>query len=251
MVPLQKLEPYAEWLVKQRVDGGWAPFKVYRDPFSSVVYYGKPTVSLTVRATDILLHFGYNFTNETLRFVIKERDSGAINNWTIDTALAIDYLCRFKFVPPVTLYEIENLLRKGNLTVITVGLTENQSREILNSLKELFGGNFKLSNDSEVVDYSIVIAPYGTYDVKRYNPYVPFSVENGTVKLANYSASSATSIAIIPGATANGMALFVLYGKNSKEMAIELFTTGFIKYLRGNAMLITNENGRIVQYVVG
>jgi len=251
LAPTDELEPHARWLASQRIDGGWAPFKVYRDPFSSVVYYGRPTVSLTVRATDVLAHFGYNFTNETLHFVMRERDSGAINNWTMDTALAIDYLSRFNFVPPVTLYEIENLLRQGNMTVITVGLTENESRDVVTALHDVFGGSFVLSNGSEVVDNSIVIAPYGSYDAGKYNPYVTFRVENGTVRLGNYTAPADESIAIVPGSTANGMVLFVFYGKRSKNMAVELFTTGFIKYLRGNAMLIVNENGRIVQYVVG
>jgi len=254
IAPNERLEPHAVWLASQRIGGGWAPFVKFYDPFEGRWYYGKPTVSLTVRATDVLADFGYNFTRETLEFVLSERDSGAINNWTMDTALAINYLSRFSFVPPVTLYEIETLLMHGNMSVVTVGLTQNESREIVDSLNDLFGGPFVLlntSNTTEVPDNSIVVAPYGSFDVAKYNPHLTFVVENGTVRLGNYLVPEEGSIAIIPGSTANGMVLFVFYGRDSREMAVELFTTGFIKYLRGNAMLIVNENGRIVQYIVG
>ena len=250
-VPRKMLMPYANWLASQRVDGGWAEFKAYFNPFLGRWIYGKPRVFLTVRATDVLSRFGYNFTNETLNFVLNAKNSGEINEWTLDTAMAIDYLSRFKFVPPVTLYDVESTLWRGeeNFTVIAIGLN---ATKIALALQNAFGGRFNATNETEIgPNYYVVVAPYGTYDVSRYNPHLEFSVLNGTVRVGKYTASASDSIAILPGATARGMVLFVFYGKNSSRMAEELFTTGFIKYLRGNAMLIVNENGRVVQYVVG
>jgi hypothetical protein len=249
LVPADRLKPYADWLAKQRVDGGWAPFKEYFDSFAGRWVYGKPNVFLTVRATDLLAGFGYNFTNETLKFVIKARDSGEIKDWTLDTAMTIDYLCRFSFIPPVTLYDIENSLINGtDFKVVAVGVNASK---IVSALSEFFGDHFTLSNGSINVGSYIVVAPYGAYTISKYNPYVTFRLSNGSVRVGYYLVSSSTSIAIIPGASANGVVLFVLYGKDSKWMAEELFTTGFVKYLRGNAMLIVNEKGRIKQLVVG
>ncbi|WP_297509184.1 prenyltransferase/squalene oxidase repeat-containing protein [Thermococcus sp.] len=250
LVPAGELKSYADWLVSQRINGGWAPFKAYYDSFAGRWVYGRPTVYLTVRATDLLSNFGYNFTNETLSFVLKARDEGRINDWSLDTAMAIDYLCRFKFIPPVTLYEIENAFLTGeNFTVIGVGIN---ATEIVLALRKFFGDHFKPSNGTSLGSgYYVVVAPYGAYNISNYNPYVGFRLSDGGVILGNYTAPMVDSIAVVPGSTAKGMVLFVLYGDNSRWMAEELFTTGFVKYLRGNAMLIVNENGRIRQLVVG
>lgn len=251
LVPQKELRPYADWLAGQRSDGGWAAFKAYYNPFTGRWTYGKPRVFLTVRATDVLSRFGYNFTNETLKFVLKARDSGGVNDWTLDTAMAIDYLCRFKFVPPVTLYEIENALQRGgeNFSVIAVGL--NATRIAL-ALQNLFGRHFNATNWTVIgPGYYVVVAPYGTYEVSKYNPHIKFSFVNGTVRVGNYTAPAVDSIALLPGVTAKGMVLFVLYGRNSSWMAEGLFTTGYIRFIRGNAMLMVNENGWVRELVVG
>lgn len=250
IVPTRELKSYANWLASQRINGGWAPFKAYYDSFAGRWVYGRPTVYLTVKATDLLSEFGYNFTNETLSLVLKARDSGEINDWTLDTALAIEYLCRFKFIPPVTLYGIENaFLSRKNFTVIGIGVN---ATEIALALQKFFGGHFTPSNKTSLESgYYVVVAPYGAYNISKYNPYVDFRLFDGSVMVGNYTGPMVDSIAVIPGSTAQGMVLFVFYGDSSRWMAEELFTTGFIKYLRGNAMLIVNENGRIRQLVVG
>ncbi|WP_297534609.1 prenyltransferase/squalene oxidase repeat-containing protein [Thermococcus sp.] len=251
ITPKEELMPHVQWLLQQRVDGGWAPFKEYFDQFYNRVVVGKPTVELTVRVTDLLLRFGYNYTNETLHFVLRAKDTGEINGKPVEIAFTIMYLSRYHFIPPVTLYEIENAFLSEPFEVITVGLNSTERAEVINALHQVFGQNFVLSNSTSIGSgYYIVIAPYGKYDVSRYNPYIRFEVTGKSVYLGPYNASL-DSIAVIPGATANGMVLFVLYSEKSRWMAVELFTTGFVKYLRGNAMLFTYENGRVKQYVVG
>ena len=251
VVPKEKLKPHAEWLASQRFDGGWAYWKPYYDPVSGRVVEMKPTVELTVRATDVLANFGYNFSRDTLNFVIKAKESGEINGKTVETAFAVMYLSRYKFVPKVTLDEIRLALGSELFNVITIGLPSNDTQKVYDSLVKLYGDSFVMANTSEVGGrYYIVIAPYGSYNVSAYNPYLAFDLGNGTVIVANYTVPMDSSVVLIPGYTSKGRVLFVFYSNSSRWMAVELFTTGFIRYIRGDAMILTYEDGMFRQIVV-
>ncbi|WP_297516374.1 prenyltransferase/squalene oxidase repeat-containing protein [Thermococcus sp.] len=252
IVPKDELKPHAEWLVSQRVDGGWAYWKPYYDPMSGRVIREKPTVELTVRVTDVLAEFGYNFSRDTLNFVIEAKQSGEINGKPVETAFAVMYLSRYKFVPKVTLDDVRLALGSELFTIVTSGLSKNETYEIVNSLVRLYGNSFVVSNTTEIGEgYYLVVAPYGSYNVSAYNPYLNFRVENGSVVVANYTAPVDSSIVLVPGYTPDGNVLFVFYSPSSRWMAVELFTTGFIRYIRGDAMVLTYKNDRFIQKVVG
>ncbi|WP_456420682.1 prenyltransferase/squalene oxidase repeat-containing protein [Thermococcus sp.] len=251
IVPREKLKPHADWLASQRVDGGWSYWKPYYDPVSGRVIELKPTVELTVRVTDVLTNFGYNFSRDTLNFVIKAKTSGEINGKSVETAFAVMYLSRYKFIPKVTLDDIRLALGAKPFTMVAVGLSSNETESVFSSLVKLYGNSFVLSNTTKIGrGYYIVIAPYGSYNISKYNPYLVFHIENGSVVVANYTAPLNSSIVLVPGYTQRGDVLFVLYSPSSRWMAVELFTTGFIRYIRGEAMVLTYESNRFLQRIV-
>ncbi|ASJ10382.1 hypothetical protein A3L12_03235 [Thermococcus sp. P6] len=238
----EELKPHIEWLVGQRVDGGWPYMKTM----------GEPRVELTVRATDLLLNYGYDYTNETLKFVMDARDGGSIKGKTIELASAIEYLSRYRFVPPVTLYDVRTLLDVKMFRVIGPGMDNESLEEVVEALNNLFSGGFVRVNITSIGEDSyIVMANFGEYDVGAYNPYVGFHLENGTVTVGNVTVPTNESVILVPGKTAGGVVLFVLYEPENVEIAREIFTSSFIRYIRGNAMVFRIERGRVKVTTVG
>jgi len=248
----EELEPHIEWLVEQRVNGGWPFWKEYYVWEKNESYPGTPSVELTVRATDLLLNYGYNYTNETLKFVMDARDGGLIDGKPIETACAILYLSRFQYVPQVTLYDVRNMLERGLFEVIAPAMGEKSVEEIIGALNSTFTGGF-IRADSYAIGsgYYIVIAPYGLYSIRKYNPYLRFHLADGKVTVGNVTVPVNDSVVLIPGKTPQGVVLFVFYSRNTADIAREVFTTGFIKYMGGNAMVLVRENGTVKSITVG
>ncbi|WP_258083208.1 prenyltransferase/squalene oxidase repeat-containing protein [Thermococcus thermotolerans] len=248
----EELKPHIEWLIDQRLDGGWPYWKTYYVWEKNREFPGTPTVELTVRATDLLIGYGYNYTNETLDFVMNARDSSAIDKKTIEVASAINYLSRFQYVPPVSLYDIKDALDSDVFGIIAPGMDNESIGEIINTLNDLFSGGFiQLNTTSIGEDSYIVMANFGDYQLRPYNPYLKFYVEEGTVTVGNITVPTNKAVVLIPGKTPKGVVLFVLYEPENAEIAKEIFTTGFIRYIRGDAMVLLIENGRVRVIVVG
>ena len=248
----EELEPHIKWLVEQRVGEGWSFWREYYVWEKNESYPGTPSVELTVRATDLLLKYGYNYTNQTLEFVMNARDSGLIRGKPIETAFTILYLSRFQYVPPVSLYDIRNALNGELFEVIAPTMGGSTLEEIIGALNSTFTGGFVRANSTGIGEgYYIVIAPYGAYDVRKYNPYLRFYIGNGSVTVGNTTVPMNESVVLVPGKTANGVVLFVFYSRNTEDIAREVFTTGFIRYIGGNAMILTREDGTVRLITVG
>ncbi|AFL94971.1 hypothetical protein CL1_0766 [Thermococcus cleftensis] len=247
-----ELKPHLEWLIEQRVNGGWAYWKAYYVWQKNREYPGTPSVELTVRATDLLLRHGYNYTSETLDFVMNARDSGLIRNKPIETASAILYLSRFQYIPPVSLNDVRAYMDTDLFEVIAPEMENESVAEIVDYLNDAFSGGFIASNGTEIGDGSyIVIANFGDYSIRPYNPYLPFHIGSDNVTVGNVTVPMNGSVALIPGKTPEGVVLFVLYGQGGEETVRDIFTTGFIKYIGGSAMVFVSENGRVRVIVVG
>ncbi|WP_297464317.1 prenyltransferase/squalene oxidase repeat-containing protein [Thermococcus sp.] len=239
----EELEPHLRWLVDQRVDGGWA---YWRDS------WGRPSVELTVRATDLLSRYGYNYTRETLEFVMNARDSGLIEGRPIETAFTVLYLSRFHYVPQVTLYDVRNALDTDLFEVIAPHLDNRSLSEILAALREDFGDRFVVANTTEIgYGNYIVIARFGDYNVRKYNPYLRFHLNNGSVTVGNVTVPVNSSVVLVPGKTPGGVVLFVFYSPPTEDIAIEVFTTGFVEYISGSAMVLVREGDRVRLLTVG
>ena len=247
----EELQPHIEWLVEQRIDGGWPYWKTYYVWEKNKEFPGTPRVELTVRATDLLLGYGYNYTNETLEFVMDARDSGAIDNDTIEIASTILYLSRFQYVPPASLYDIRRELDRDIFEIIAPGLDNESTSAIIDELSELFSGGFIGSNTTEIGENSyIVISEYGQYAVRPYNPYLRFYLTKDSVTVGDVTVPRKDAVVLIPGKTPKGYVLFIFYEPENLEIAKEIFSTGFIKYIRGDAMVLVNENGKVRVIVV-
>jgi hypothetical protein len=248
----EELEPHLQWLAEQRVGNGWAYWKEYYDPDRNKVVSGEPSVELTVRATDLLTRYGYNYTYETLEFVINARDSGMIDKKPIELANAVLYLCRFQYILPVTLYDVRNALDGGSFTVIARGIDNESTNKILSILNELFSASFTLSNSTEIGEGNyIVIAPYGSYSLAPRNPYMAFHVDNGTLTVDNVTVPTDKAVAVVPGKTAGGVVLFVFYEPGNEWIVRDFFTTGYLDYIWGSAMVLVKESGKVRVIAVG
>ncbi len=240
MATPEELKPHLEWLIEQRVDGGWPYWKTYYVWDENREFPGTPTVELTVRATDLLLDYGYNYTNETLSFVMNARDSGAIDGKTIEMASAIEYLSRFQYIPPVDLYDVRRALDGDTFRVVAPGMDNESLEAVIKTLNDLFSGGFLPANTSSIGEGSyIVLANFTGYPpIREYNPpYLKFYVDNGTVTVGNITVPTSEAVVLVPpGKTPpeGGIVLFVLYEPENSEIAREVFTTGFIRYIRGD-----------------
>ena len=123
---------------------------------------------------------------------------------------------------------------------------------MITTLNDLFSGGFIPLNTTVIGENSyIVMANFGDYPIRPYNPYLKFYVDDGTVTVGNITVPTGKAVVLVPGKTPKGVVLFVLYEPENAEIAKEVFTTGFIRYLRGDAMILLSENGKVRVIVVG
>lgn len=248
----EELAPHLQWLIDQRVDGGWAYWKTYYVWQKNEEYPGTPSVELTVRATDLLSKYGYNYTNETLEFVMNARDSGLIEDKPIETASAILYLSRFQYIPQVNLYDVRNALDTDVFEIIAPHMDNESVSEIIKVLNDEFHGGFIPSNTTELGEGSyIVLASFGDYSIREHNPYLRFHIEGSNVTVGNVTVPMNASVILVPGRTPEGVILFVFYEPENEDIAKEVFTTGFVRYIGGNAMVLLREKGRVRLITVG
>ncbi|AEK73033.1 hypothetical protein GQS_05665 [Thermococcus sp. 4557] len=248
----EELEPHLQWLMDQRINGGWAYWKAYYVWQENREYPGTPSVELTVRATDMLLRYGHNYTSKTLDFVMNARDSGLIRNKPIETANAVLYLCRFQYIPPVSLNDVRAELDSDIFEVIAPGMDNESVAEIVNRLSDTFSGGFIAANGTGIGEGSyIVLSNFSGYSIRVYNPYLPFHIDGDNVTVGNVTVPLNKSVVLIPGKTPEGVVLFVFYEPENEGIAKDVFTTGFIKYIGGSAMVLVVENGRIKVIAVG
>ncbi|NJE45863.1 hypothetical protein E3E35_00255 [Thermococcus sp. GR7] len=248
----EELQPHIEWLIEQRINGGWPYWKTYYVWEKNKEFPGTPSVELTVRVTDLLIKYGHNYTNETLDFVMEARDSGLIEDKTLETASAILYLSRFQYIPPVNLYDIERALNTDVFQIIAPGMDPESVNEIITTLNDLFSGGFIPANSTVIGEESyIVMANFGDYCIRDYNPYIRFYIEDGTVTVGNVTVPTDKAVVLVPGKTPKGVVFFIFYEPENVEIAKEIFTTGFIRYIRGEAMVLLRENGKVRVIVVG
>ncbi len=248
----KELQPHIQWLINQRTDGGWAYWKEYYVWAKNMTYPGIPSVELTVRATDLLARYGYNYTNETLNLVMNARDSGSIDNKTIETAFTIMYLSRFQYVPPVNLNNVESTLNSAIIDVIAPSMEKVDVNEIEENLVALFGDRFEIPNYTQIGEENyIAIGGFDEFNVRRYNPYVRFHVSDDSITVGNVTVPRKDAVVLIPGKTASGVVLFVLSDPINYDIVKEIFSTSFIRYLRGNAMVLLREGSYVRVIVVG
>ncbi|NJE05783.1 hypothetical protein E3E36_06420 [Thermococcus sp. M36] len=237
-----ELKPHIQWLLSQREDDGWSYSR--GTPYRSL--------ELTVRATDILAEYGYNYTNETLALVMRYRDEGVIQENTVDTSVAVLYLSRFQYVPSVTLYDVRYTLDTESFEIVNLTLSNESIAKITATLSNYFSGNFIEGASAQIgEDNYIVFAGFEDYPLTQYNPYLTFRVTNETVTVGNITVPRRDAIVVIPGKTPNGVVLFVLSDPGHQDIIEQMFTTGFIRYIRGHAMVLLVESNRIRLITVG
>ncbi|HIP89252.1 MAG TPA: hypothetical protein EYH24_04810, partial [Thermococcus paralvinellae] len=85
----EELEPHLKWLIEQRTDdGGWANIKEHY-LIGVFQYREEPSVELTVRATELLAKFGYDYREEVLNWLMGRKHE---EDTIVDSALATMFL---------------------------------------------------------------------------------------------------------------------------------------------------------------
>ena len=243
-----ELRSHLKWLIAQRTGEGWLYMKKYSINGSKME--GKPRVDLTVEATLLLLRHGFDYTQETLDFVRKMRDSGMLENDTIETATAVLYLSSFNEMPMIDLSDVRNALETSTFTVVCPETRVSDAKEILDYLMATFGYKFDLGPLSLMDEgNSIVLAGFGDVNVSRYNRYVALQVSGNEITLNNSTYPRQDTVLLIPGRTAKGVILFVLYDDDTSDIAKLVFKIGYLKYMQGTAVVVhfqdKNGDGKI------
>ncbi len=237
-----ELEAHLKWLISQRVDGGW-PYMKEHTNINGTKIKGRPRVDLTVEATLLLMHYGFDYTQQTLDFVKKARDSGLIANDTLETAFAVIYLSSFNKMPMVDLSDVRNALETSTFNVVCPEDRISDAKDVINYLREIFGYRFDLGPLSLMEEgNSIVLAGFDDVNVSRYNRYIVLDISGNEIGLKNSTYPRQDTVLLIPGRTAKGVMLFVLYDEDSSEIAKLVFKIGYVKYMQGPAVVVHYED---------
>ncbi|NJF25534.1 prenyltransferase/squalene oxidase repeat-containing protein [Thermococcus sp. Bubb.Bath] len=246
------LRPHLKWLLNQKVDGGWAYVKknyIWSVNFTangtpvitSRAVNGTPTVFLTVEAATLLMKhgMGHSIAQEALDFVRSARDSGKLVNDTLDTAAAIIYLSGFNRMPMVDLSDVRNALESSTFAVEYAKGRMEDASSIRDYLIESFGQKFLLGplGSLEGGNY-VVVAGFNDVNVSEYNRYLDVEVNGNTITVDGKPYPREGTVLLAPGRTKGGVILFVLYDKDSSEIAKLVFRIGYVKYMQGNAVVI-------------
>ncbi|WP_456453735.1 prenyltransferase/squalene oxidase repeat-containing protein [Thermococcus sp.] len=243
-------EPYISWLISQRnPDGSWSYWKV-SSKISDIAESSK--VEATVRVTNLLQKFGYDFTSETKELLMKWADENRINlNSPIDISLAATYLSKIKVIPHVNLYDIAIALSREEFKVIYPNGDNGTAETVALAIQKFFGVNTTISNETVPgKDNYIALGTFNTFNVDDYNPYISYMFNGSYVSIEGRKYSTKDTVLIIPGVTENGHVLFVLYNGTLGTSAVRtLFESGFVRYLHNDYLIIRysdkNGDGRI------
>ncbi|WP_461867094.1 prenyltransferase/squalene oxidase repeat-containing protein [Thermococcus sp.] len=235
----EELMPYIKWIISQRnPDGSWS----YRKGSDNM------KVETTVRITNLLQKFGYDFTSDTTNLLL---------NWTlenkleldnpVDIGLAVTYLIKLKFIPHVSLYDLIIALSKENFKIIAPNGDNTTVKTVVHAIHEFFGMNVTISNETlpEKGNY-IALGSFNTFNIDNYNPYISYRFNGSYISIESRKYSTEHTVVIIPGVTEEGHVLFVLYNGALGANAVRtLFESGFVKYLHDEYLIIkyTDKNG--------
>ncbi len=235
-----ELEGHVQWLLAQRLeDGSWPMIK--ENVFHGVVLYeGVKSLEMTIRVTQLLKEFGYNFDDDTLKLVEESRKESVP-----DLALSTIYLSNFKFIPKTNLYDVTRLLGEEKFTVVYTDGRKTDAEAVSADLLRYFDANASVEAFDSFEDGNyIVLADYSDFNLDDYNPYLSVSIENGMLNVEGRAYYTENSILLIPGKYENGYVLFVLYEPATSSAVRTLFDSGLIKYLKGDAIVVQfHDNG--------
>ncbi len=239
----KELQPYIKWIISQRnPDGSWS----YRKGYNNM------KIETTVRITNLLQKFGYDFTSDTTNLLL---------NWTledkleldnpVDIGLAVPYLIKLKFIPHVSLYDLIIALSKEEFKIIAPNNDSATAEVVTQAIHEFFGTNATISNESTVGEGNyIALGTFNTFNIDAYNPYISYEVNGSYISIEGRKYSTEYTIVIIPGVTEKGHVLFVLYSGALGTSAVRtLFESGFIRYLHNDYLVIKysdkNRDGKV------
>jgi|Deesub1362B_J571_1020462.scaffolds.fasta_scaffold00215_21 hypothetical protein len=237
----EELQSHLEWLIEQRTDGGWANMKEHY-LFGVFQYKEEPTVELTIRATEVLAKFGYDYKQETLEWVMEKEHDGVWGKTVIDLALATMYLSQFKFIPKTNLYDVVRRIRDEKFAVLYIDDREDTAIKVKDSIEKFFEANVSVEKFEEIGDLNYIILTDFSLNLEEYNPYVKLEVKNGTINLENKTYDVSNTVILAPGKTEMGYVLFVFYEKGLDNVVVEIFESGLIKYLKGRALVVSYED---------
>lgn len=237
----EELQPHLEWLAEQRTDGGWSNIKehyllgVFR-------YKEEPTVELTIRATEVLAKFGYDYRQETLEWIMGKEHDGIWGKTVIDLALATLYLSQFRFIPETNLYDVVRRIGKEKFAVLYIDNREDTAIRVKNTIERFFDTNVSVERFREIGDLNYIILTDFSLNLEKYNPYVKLEVKNGTITLENKTYDVSNTVILAPGKTEMGYVLFVFYEKGMDDVVVKVFDSGLVRYLKGRAVVVSYED---------
>ncbi|MBO8175124.1 MAG: prenyltransferase [Thermococcus sp.] len=239
----EDLDPHLKWLIEQRTeDGGWANIKEHY-LIGVFQYKEKPTVELTIRATELLAEFGYDYKQDILNWLMDKEHDGLWGDTIVDSALATVFLSQFKFIPKINLYDVIRLIPEQKFYVVYTNDRNLTAQQVKASIDKLFETNVTVEKFQGFEDANyVVLADFGDFNIKDYNPYVKLEVSNETIYINGNEYSIRNTVVLIPGKTETGYILFVFYKKDLDNVVIKLFESGLVKYLKGDALVVTYED---------
>ncbi|NJE08966.1 hypothetical protein E3E31_10615 [Thermococcus sp. M39] len=239
----EELEPHLKWLIEQRTDdGGWANIKEHY-LLGVFQYKEESTVELTIRATELLAKFGYDYREDVLNWLMDKEHNDLWGDTIVDSALATLFLSQFKFIPKINLYDVIRLIPEQKFYVVYTDDRNSTAQQVKASIDKLFETNMTIEKFQGFGDANyIVLADFGDFEIKDYNPYVKLEVKNDTIYVNGKEYSIKNTVVLIPGKTETGYILFVFYRKGLDNVVIKLFDSGLVKYLKGDALVVSYED---------
>ncbi|ASJ06433.1 prenyltransferase/squalene oxidase repeat-containing protein [Thermococcus pacificus] len=240
----KEVREHIDWLESQRWDKGWGYYKYYEDITGRRIPQ-EPEIFITTEITTLLLEYGIDYREDTLTLILENLND--IKENYLDLAASIAFIAKIR--PLVTLENIVSILNTQSFKVFADSDEYNISK-IASNLHSVFGQQFiKTKTISKEGNY-VIISKIGGIDVQEYNPQITVEILNSSIKIGDIEVPKSDVVLIVPGRTSNGFALLILYTPGTEEIVKEIFSIGFIKYIRGDAMVLVNENGKARVIVV-
>lgn len=235
----EEVKTNLEWLETQKINGGWAYFKYHENVLGKKTPQ-IPDIFITAEVTRVLWKYGVDYRKDSANLILQKFSEVKRSNLYLASAILI-----LNEVQPVILLEnVVDSMNSENFKIFVDSDKFNVSL-IVSSLNRIFKSEFKETLALHQMGNYIIVTRLESVDIKKYNPQAIITLSEEGILMGNVTAPKKNTVILVPGMTQNGVILFVIYTPGSEDIVIDIFTTGFIEYIHGHAMILTKKGSRI------